>query len=276
MNELSRESRALLAAARHRDGLSTADKDRIRGKLTRRLGAGLALGSAVTASATVAEAAHTTVMATVAAWLPAAAKVLGVVALAGGVTVGVVHVSHPTARTTAAVAPAARNATPARVEPAARTREVPRPALVPDEPAQEVKPEVAQPPAPVREAASSAKREPRNPNTPLAAADSQPVNDAVAVDDGLSNQVAAIREARAAIRRGDGRAALAAIDRGLPQGQSGPLEQEATLARVSALCLLGDVATARRTAEQFLARFPGSLLASRIRSSCAYGAADSP
>ena len=276
MNELSRESRALLAAARHRDGLSTADKDRIRGKLTRRLGAGLALGSAVTASATVAEAAHTTVMATVASWLPAAAKVLGVVALAGGVTVGVVHVSHPTARTTAAVAPAARNATPARVEPAARTREVPRPALVPDEPAQEVKPEVAQPPAPVREAASSAKREPRNPNTPLAAADSQPVNDAVAVDDGLSNQVAAIREARAAIRRGDGRAALAAIDRGLPQGQSGPLEQEATLARVSALCLLGDVATARRTAEQFLARFPGSLLASRIRSSCAYGAADSP
>ena len=67
MTELSRESRALLAAARHRDGLSTADKDRIRGKLTRRLGAGLALGSAVTASAAVAEAAHTTVMATVAA-----------------------------------------------------------------------------------------------------------------------------------------------------------------------------------------------------------------
>jgi len=277
MTELSRESRALLAAARHRDGLSTADKDRIRGKLTRRLGAGLALGSAVTASATVAEAAHTSVMATVASWLPAAAKVLGVVALAGGVTVGVVRVSHPTLHPAAAVVtPAARNAAPAG-GPASRTvaPELTEPVTTPEDPAQEIKLEAAQP-APVREPASSAKREPRNPNTPLLATDSQPVNDAVPVDDGLSSQVAAIREARAAIRRGDGRAALAAIDRGLTPGQAGPLEQEATLARVSALCLLGDVATARRTAEQFLARFPGSLLASRIRSSCAYGAADSP
>lgn len=276
MNQLSRESRALLAEARHRDGLSTADKDRIRGKITRRLGAGLALGSAVTASATVAEAAHTTVMATVASWLPAAAKVLGVVALAGGVTVGVVRVSHPAAHPSAVVVPAAQNAASVQGESAARpVAPVIQPVATPEDPAEEIKPEAVQAPL-VREPASSAKREPRNPNTPLTTTDSQPVSNAVPVDDGLSSQVAAIREARAAIRRGDGRAALAAIDRGLPQGQAGPLEQEATLARVSALCLLGDVATARRTAEQFLARFPGSLLASRIRSSCAFGSAGSP
>jgi hypothetical protein len=275
MNELSRESRALLAAARHRDGLSAADKDRIRGKITRRLGAGLALGSAVTASATVAEAAHTTVMATVASWLPAAAKVIGVVALAGGVTVGVVRVTHPAARPSAAVAAAPRNVAPAQVQHTAPPREVTQSALVPDEPAQAIKPEATEPPA-VRESAPSAKRELRNPNAPLPAMDSQPAANSAPVDDGLSSQVAAIREARAAIRRGDGRAALTAIDRGLPQGQAGPLEQEATLARVTALCLLGDVATARRTAEQFLARFPGSLLASRVRSSCAFSSADSP
>ncbi len=253
-----------------------ADKDRIRGKITRRLGAGLALGSAVTASATVAEAARTTVLATVASWLPAAAKVVGVIALASGVTVGVVRVTHPASHSSAAVVPAVRGVAPARVEPNTRPHEVPQAVAVPDEPAQSIKPEAVAVPVAMHEAAPSAKRDLRGPNPPLAATDSQPVVKAAPVDDGLASQVAAIREARAAIRRGDGRAALAAIDQGLPQGQAGPLEQEATLARVSALCLLGDTAAARRTAEQFLARFPGSLLASRIRSSCAFDATDSP
>jgi len=107
MNGLSRESQALLAATRHRDGLSAADKDRVRDKLNRRLGAGLALGSAVTASATVAEAAHTALVATVAAWLPGAAKVLGVVAIASGVTVGAVRVSQHGAQKSAIAATAA-------------------------------------------------------------------------------------------------------------------------------------------------------------------------
>lgn len=275
MTDLSRESRALLAAARHRDGMSAADKDRVRNKLTRRIGAGLALGSAVTASATVAEAARAGALATVATWLPAAAKVLGIVAVAGGVTVGAVRVAHHRA----APAPAAVNQAPAN-SPA--SRELAKPNLAREVPQlvasaqSESAVQPIEPIAPAVHEVPAVKRETRASNT--AATGNEPAlqGEVKPVDDGLSRQVAAIREARAAIRRGDGTTALSALDRGLPPGQSGPLEQEAILARVSALCLLGDVATARRTAEQFLARFPDSLLAPRIRNSCAFGAVNSP
>ncbi len=149
-------------------------------------------------------------------------------------------------------------------------------AALAETPSEDNKPKADEPPAPVRDPAVAAKHDPRSSNSPSMANDSQPATVASPVDDGLASQVAAIREARAAIRRGDGVSALAAIDRGLPQGKTGPLEQEATLVRVSALCLQGDTAAARRTAEQFLARFPNSLLASRIRSSCAFGPATTP
>jgi outer membrane protein assembly factor BamD (BamD/ComL family) len=92
----------------------------------------------------------------------------------------------------------------------------------------------------------------------------------------LTSQIAAIREARLAIRQGNGAAALSALDGAFVQGQSGPLEQEATMARISALCLLGDRARARRTSEQFLSRYPESNLAGKIRSSCAFGDSDAP
>jgi hypothetical protein len=270
MNDLSRESRALIAAARPREGLRAADKHRIRGKITQRLGAGLALGSAVTASATVAEAAHTTFLGTVAAWLPGAAKVVSVVAIAGGVTVGAVHVAQRKAPTLAVVVNAPRAEVPASHE---NTKSVPAAQPLSESPLALGEPEVS--PAVVREP-PAAKREVRMVhaasivNEPVAPPEAKPV------DDGLSSQVAAIREARAAIRRGDGASALAALDKGLPQGQGGPLEQEAILARVSALCLLGNVAAAKRAAEQFLARFPDSLLAPRVRNSCAFGASGSP
>ncbi|HEY5957287.1 MAG TPA: hypothetical protein VIV60_12065, partial [Polyangiaceae bacterium] len=89
-------------------------------------------------------------------------------------------------------------------------------------------------------------------------------------DNGLTGEIAAIREARAAIRFGNGRAALSALNRNFVAGQSSPLAQEATLVRVSALCLIGDTSAARRTAEQFLASYPESPLCSKIRSTCAF------
>jgi hypothetical protein len=270
MNDLSRESRALIAAARHRDGLSVADKDRIRNKLTGRLGAGLALGSAVTAGATAAEAARTTALAAASAWLPGAAKVLGVVAIAGGVTVGAVHATRHRAVTVSAVhanAPAAR-------APAPPTQAKPAPVEALQPPVAEAHPEPTPVElAPAREA-PAVKRESHGSAAPSPASEAEA--NPKPTDDGLSGQIIAIREARAAIRRGDGAAALAALDKGLPQGQGGALEPEATLARVSALCLQGDVAGAKRIGEGFLARFPDSLLAARIRSSCAFGAATSP
>jgi hypothetical protein len=270
MNRLSRESQALLAATRHRDGLSAADKDRVRDKLNRRLGAGLALGSAVTASATVAEAAHTTFVATVAAWLPGAAKVFGLVAIASGVTVGAVRVSQHGAQESAITATAAPLKS---ISKPSLARELPQAAPM----AQDDRLDRASEPATSSASIRQLPAIKRDSHVSIAASvtnEPAPPSVATSADDGLSSQIAAIREARAAIRRGDGRTALAALDQGLPPGQGGPLEQEAVFARVSAFCLLGDVSSAKRTADQFLARFPDSLLVPRLRNSCAYGASN--
>ena len=97
-----------------------------------------------------------------------------------------------------------------------------------------------------------------------------------APSDNLSSQVSAIREARAAMRRGEPQAAIAAIDRQFPEGQASTMEPEATLARVAALCRLGDVVTARRVADRFLARFPESPLGARLRGSCAFDPVTQP
>ena len=272
MNGLSRESQALLAATRHRDGLSAADKDRVRDKLNRRLGAGLALGSAVTAGATVAEAAHSTLVATVAAWLPGAAKVLSVIAIASGVTVGAVRVSqHRTQKSAITATAAPLNS----ISKQGIARELPQAASVSQDDRLARASEPVPSPASIRQLPAT-KRDPHVSSASSVTNEPAPQPAAKSADDGLSNQIAAIREARAAIRRGDGRTALAALDQGLPPGQGGPLEQEAVFARVSAFCLLGDVSSARRTAEQFLARFPDSLLVPRLRNSCAYGASDAP
>ena len=91
MTELSRESKALLAAARRLERTSGEDRARIRSKLSRRLAAGLAVGTVVTASATGAEAAHAGAWATAVAWLPATAKVVTVAVIAGAVSVGTVN-----------------------------------------------------------------------------------------------------------------------------------------------------------------------------------------
>jgi outer membrane protein assembly factor BamD (BamD/ComL family) len=89
------------------------------------------------------------------------------------------------------------------------------------------------------------------------------------VADHLSRQVTAIREARVAIRGGDARAALAALDRELPEGGAGALAPEAALARVAAYCRLGDIESARRVANRFAAQYPQSPLVVRMRESCA-------
>jgi len=258
MTELSRESRALLEAARGREGLSAAEKERIRGKLSRRIGAGLAFGSAMTTSVAVAEAAHSTAWAAVTTWLPAAAKVLSVVAIASGVTVGAMKVARQPAPSSVhassqSVSPRGVQSKPERVQ---LETAVVQPLVAAGEASE---PKVAV--APLSTSAKLAKVS--EPSAAIARTppeqSPEPVDDKHA-DDGLKNQVAAIREARLAIRRGDGNAALSALDGAFVQGQGGPLEQEATMARVSALCLLGDRASARRVADQFSSRYPASVL----------------
>ncbi len=268
MKPLSYESQALLEAARGREEPSVADRARVRSKISARIAAGLALGSAVTASATVAEAAHVTGLAAAAAWLPATVKVIAVSLVAGSISVGAVHVVRrvSSSATTAPTASVARvqmlpnNHAAAIALPSASLVQPDAPSLVetarePSRAASPGKPTAA----PKRESAASSAQ----PETPRIA-------EATSTDDGLAGQITAIREARVAIRSGNGAAALSALNRAFVPGQSGPLAQEATLVRVSALCLLGDTSAARRTADRFLENYPTSPLGAKIRSTCAF------
>jgi hypothetical protein len=276
MKELSRETRALLDAARCSEHLSTAGKARIRSKLSQRIGAGLALGTALSATVTVAEAAHTGTLATLAAWLPTAAKVVSVIAITGAVSVGVVKATRTSAPTVASSAPVA----------AAQLKRAPRAANLaensdlalspaPDAPAAASAGTAASETAvnarsfarsrrSVSGAASTNEAAPQNQSSPAAVAPAEPVT-----VDRLSHQVAAIRAARAAIRDGDAHAALLTLDREMPQGQAGALAPEAALARVTAYCRLGQTEAARRTAESFLRQYPESPLVARMQESCA-------
>ena len=297
MTQLSRESRALLAAARRLERTSDDDRARVRGKLSRRLAAGLAMGTAVTASATVAEAAHVSAWATAVAWLPGAAKIISVAMIAGAVSVGTVNLvqtgsvvgsakSHvvsrnPETHAAPTIKQAAIAAAPAALAvsavPAVPTEvSAPQPQAVPV--AQPVHSVVTKPmprESNQRQAMVEAP-ETQAPAREAAPAPSSLVSSATPASDSLSSQVSAIREARADIRNGNAQAALAALDRQFPPGQSSSLLPEATLARIAALCALGNTAGARQLADDFLSRFPGSALASRVRASCAYTVANGP
>jgi len=273
MNQLSHESRALLDAARGLEGPSVADRSRIRGKISARIAAGFALGSAVAASATVAEAAHVSGVATVVAWLPAAAKVLTVVAIAGGVSVGAVRVSQRQLHSVPAAAPVA--VLPARAEPRNRVASGASPLASsrPENPLISGKTTEASPHVFVAtvKLASAAKPPEGTGAAPAPAESAAPLEpQQTADDDGLNKQISAIREAREALRAGNGAAALSALNRAFVPGHSGPLAQEAMFLRVSGFCLQGNTAAARHTGEQFLANYPASPLCAKIRSTCAF------
>jgi hypothetical protein len=268
VKDLSRESRALLAEVRQVEHLNATDKARIRGKLTHRIGAGLALGTALTASATVAEAAHAGALATVVAWLPAAAKVVSAVALTGAVGVGVVKVAHLGSPSAATSVPAVVGGVPSAT-PRAHGGLLPAPAAAAAVPADVGIPPSEQTTQPaLRQQLSTTKR--LSVALPVASAAPVQGNEVPpATGDHLVNQVAAIRVARAAIRQGDAHAALAALDREFPEGQAGALAPEAALARVAAYCRLGQVQVARHTVDLFSLQFPDSPLVARMRNSCA-------
>lgn len=264
MNPLSYESRALLEAARGREEPSLADRTRVRGKISAKIAAGLALGSAVTASATVAEAAHVTGLAAAAAWLPATLKVVAVSLVASGITVGAVHMAKRASSS-------ADRALAASVSHSPVVPKIPAvanaPRLITQAPTDNtIVVETAREPSKAvasGKTTAAAKREAPSSSVEL---QSPPAP----ADDGLTGQISAIREARAAIRTGNGAAALTALNRAFVPGQSGPLAQEAALVRVTALCLLGDTSAARLTANRFLASYPTSPLCAKIRSSCAF------
>ncbi|HEU0033444.1 MAG TPA: hypothetical protein VFQ53_22585 [Kofleriaceae bacterium] len=82
----------------------------------------------------------------------------------------------------------------------------------------------------------------------------------------LAAEVAVLDRARAALRAGDGTAALAALDEHAREFSDGALVAEAEVVRIETLIHNRQSAAARERAASFLSRFPQSPLARRVRS----------
>ena len=79
-----------------------------------------------------------------------------------------------------------------------------------------------------------------------------------------------IAELRAALRGGDGAAALAKVEEHVRRfGSGGQLAQEREALRVEALCAAGRTGAAKRAAEALLQRWPDTTHAPRVKQSCA-------
>lgn len=133
---------------------------------------------------------------------------------------------------------------PAPLEPASHA---PEPALVPDrvDPA----PSPNEPPAPAQRDAR-ARREPRAPR-----------------QGGLRSELELLERVQLALRRGDARAALRALD--AHRTDDRVLLAERRAARILALCALGRVEEARAAAAEFEREHPDSVQRTAIASSCA-------
>jgi hypothetical protein len=83
--------------------------------------------------------------------------------------------------------------------------------------------------------------------------------------DALSFESQLLTEARAALHRGDPRAALATVERLRARLPKGVLTQERDVLAIQITSAMGDVATAKRKAEEFLAAHPESPHAPQLR-----------
>lgn len=81
----------------------------------------------------------------------------------------------------------------------------------------------------------------------------------------LGDQVASIDRARAALAAGDAREAVAQTHEYEARFPHGSLLQEATVLRVEALLRLGEPSRAREVGDRFLAAYPTSPHAARVR-----------
>jgi hypothetical protein len=82
----------------------------------------------------------------------------------------------------------------------------------------------------------------------------------------LAAEVALLDRARTALRAGDTSGAIAALDRHRDEFRDGALAAEADVVRIEAAIQRGDHADARARGRTFLATFPQSPLARRVRS----------
>jgi hypothetical protein len=257
--ELSRDARALLAAARTADDPSPQDRARMDQAVAARLGAyGIAASSLRPTSA--AKGAST-------AWMSGGPALAGkLVLLAAGIGVAIAALSRapqashaprgtPPAQKSLALnaesvsAPIVKAEAIANVQPPAALTSLPRRARVSTSHGMSGRGQAA---TPVDRAATPAASDP-----PLAGGDP------------LRAEVALIEAASDALRLGRYDRALHLLEVHSARFPSGVLREERKGLRVLALCSAGQVELGREEQQRFLGGSPRSVLADKVRSACA-------
>ncbi len=280
MSELSREALTLIEQARAGDAPSTSDRDRMRAKLSKELGAaafaGVALGGAAAASSlgSTSAAATGSAPATGSGLASAVAQQgslfgIGKVVLAA-LVVGSLGLGGMLLFSHEATKPLAKHVMPAQApaQPLAKTLE-PAPELTPSAPT----PAEPAPTEMVREApATQPKRVLRaKPARSLAPAPSEPesvpVPAAIADADSLKAELALISQAQLALRQGHAEQALGALREHEARFAQGSLREERLGLMAMAECARGK--DSAQVLREFSAAAPRSPLLRRVREACA-------
>ncbi len=279
MKGLGRDARALLDAAAGANAAPFAIRQRSRKRLVSAMAAGTVTTSAVVAKGAWLAASNASLSAApVVASTSLTATLVSAIVI--GLSTGLVAVS-PTSKTEAPRPTAAVQAPV--VPPIATARAVAK--SVPQV-AQQVVPQLTAPTAataafPLEEAPAVVQPQraaPRNLEPqPEAAMNVAPAprsfRDVAAPNNptkaSIARETELLAEVQRALKGGQALRALYTLDRHSEEFPSGQLYEEATAARVVALCAVGRVQDGRRWADEFARRYPNSPLSSRVRSACA-------
>jgi TolA-binding protein len=165
----------------------------------------------------------------------------------------------PRAAVPAAAVPAEAPATPAVAPPVATQATPAAPAVTPEEMASPV-------PATVAERPAAARPAPAPRQTKIATREAAPTDGDTLGN--LDEELRLVSAARAALKLGEGAAALQRLVEYQQRFPAGALMVEAQALRVDALCAAGDRAASAEAAEAFLTRWPESPLSARVRAAC--------
>jgi len=242
MTELDQNARALLEQARSHHDPGPGAEQRVRAALASALSGG-PLPATIDSGDAASSVAHTAAVGGVAAKLVAGGLIVGAAGFGAGYVTGRAE-ARVAVPSTAPVAPSALPV-PARLVPSVH---LPEPIESPvEEPGDSVKgPAHGSGPPPARSTDSHRARS------------------------RLDEEVLLLRRAQRSLRDGYPDESLEILDRMDTEIAGGVLQEERAVARVLALCESGETSQAKHAAERFLAAYPSSVHAARIRSSCAF------
>jgi hypothetical protein len=236
-------ARAVVDAARSGDEPGAGDRERVRAKVLAAIAAGGAAGAGAAGHASAATSAGS---ATAGGALAAKLAMIAI-AVAGVATGAYLALRSPDRAAEQMPAPSV-SALPPEPQPEPEVA----PAITADA-AIEMGPEDVPDPSPAKPRATKKK----DPAPTLSPADS------------LREERALIARASDALRDGDAAAALTAVKEHQRRFPDGMLIEERSAARVQALCALGRTADGTSAREAFLARWPRSVHAAKVRVACA-------